>query len=378
MVSKLPDTGTTIFTVMTELANRHGAINLSQGFPDIPTPPKLIELVSHYMQSGLNQYAPMPGVLQLREKIAEKVNELYHAKVDAQNEVTITAGGTQAIYTVITTLIQLGDEVILFAPAYDCYAPAIMVNGGKPIYVSLKAPDFAIDWEEVRGMVSTKTKLIIINTPHNPTGMVMAREDMLQLQALIDGKEIYVLSDEVYEHMVFDGQRHESVLRYPELAAQSFVVSSFGKTYHNTGWKIGYCIAPAKLMAEFRKVHQYLVFSVNHPMQRALADFMELREPYLQLSAFYQAKRDYFIDLLSPSRFRILKPKGTYFVLLEYSQLSEKSDTDFAIQLTQEIGVASIPISVFYPDNFDQKILRFCFAKQEDTLMKAAERLCKI
>jgi methionine aminotransferase len=376
--SKLPNTGTTIFTTMSALAAEHGAINLSQGFPDFSSPPELIRLVEEYMRKGMNQYAPMPGLLALRERLAEKAQDLYKAKVDPVNEVTITSGGTQAIYTAIAATVHEGDEVILFTPAYDCYSPAIQLNGGRPIYIELELPDYHINWETVKKRITQRTRMIIINTPHNPTGAVLTKKDMKALQKLVQGSDILILSDEVYEHIIFDGQQHESVLKYPVLAERSFAIFSFGKTYHNTGWKVGYCIAPENLMKEFRKVHQYLVFSTNTPIQYALADFLDKKDEYLQLSSFYQEKRDFFAGLLKKSRFKVLPSKGTYFQLLNYSGITDEKDTEYAIRLTKEIGVASIPISVFYHNNVDNKILRFCFAKGNETLEKAAEKLCRI
>ncbi len=375
--SKLPHTPTTIFTTMSALANKHNAINLSQGFPDFHCSPKLVELVHHYMKKGDNQYAPMQGMIQLRERIAEKVEETYSRKYDPEKEITVTAGGTQAIYVAITTLTMPRDEVILFAPAYDSYAPAVELCGATPIFIKMKSPDFRIDWDEVKSAINEKTRLILINSPQNPTGTVLTAEDMLSLEQLVRDTNIVIISDEVYEHIIFD-HKHESVIYYPELADRSFVVFSFGKTYHVTGWKIGYCLAPDYLMEEFRKVHQFEIFSTNRPIQLALADFMKEKDEYLQLNDFYKKKRDFFLRSLQGSRFKMKPADGTYFQLLDYTNISDEADTELAVQWTEKAGVASIPISVFYPDKFDQKVLRFCFAKSEETLAKAGELLCRI
>jgi len=376
--SKLPNVGTTIFTVMSKLAADNNAINLSQGFPDFSCNPELVELVSKYMKAGNNQYAPMAGLIQLREILAQKTEELYGAHYNPETEITITAGATQAIYTAITAVIREGDEVIVFEPAYDCYQPAIELNGGKTIYLQLKAPSYSIDWEEVKKVMSHRTKMIIVNTPHNPTGSVLSAADMMMLQKLTKDTDIIIISDEVYEHIIFDNQAHQSVARYPHLAERSFIISSFGKTYHATGWKIGYCVAPQNLMNEFRKVHQFLVFSTNTPIQFALAEFLKQKNQYLDLGAFYQKKRDYFISLIKNSQFSFTPAAGTYFQLLNYSKLSNEKDTDYAIRLTKEFKIASVPISVFYHEGEDNKVLRFCFAKKEETLEKAAEIINKI
>ena len=378
LMSKLPKVGTTIFTIMSALANEHKAINLSQGFPDFPVSDKLIDLIAGHMRKGHNQYAPMPGILPLREAIAEKMEMLYGAKYSADKEITITSGGTQAIYSAITSTIKEGDEVIIFEPAYDCYAPAIELNGGIPVYIQLKAPDYKPDWEEIKKCVNQHTRMIIINTPHNPTGAVFTADDMHELEKITENSEILILSDEVYEHIIFDGQAHQSVTRYPNLANRSFVVFSFGKTYHATGWKMGYCLAPEKLMAEFRKVHQYIVFSSNTPFQWALADYMKEKDAYLQLNAYYQEKRDYFIKLIEGSKFKHVPASGSYFQLLDYSNLSEEKDTEYAIRLTKEYKIASVPTSVFYHQPIDNKYLRFCFAKSKETLEQAAEKLLAI
>ncbi len=376
--SKLPNVGTSIFAVMSKLATDSDAINLSQGFPDFNCSEELIGLVNKYMLKGNNQYAPMAGLMGLREIIAEKTENLYSSKYDPETEITVTAGGTQAIYTAISAVIHEGDEVIIFEPAYDCYQPAIEINGGKTIYLELKAPKYMIDWEEVKKVINYHTKMIIINTPHNPSGSIMTAGDMAKLEKLTRGTEIVIISDEVYEHIIFDGYEHQSVARFPKLAERSFIISSFGKTFHATGWKIGYCLAPKKLMAEFRKVHQFMVFCCNTPIQYALADFLKKEKNYMDLGNFYQKKRDYFINLIKNSKFKCESSSGTYFQLLGYNGISKEKDTNFAIRLTKEFAIASIPISVFYHDGIDNKMLRFCFAKKEETLEKAAEILNKI
>lgn len=376
--SKLPTTGTSIFTVMSALATETGAINLSQGFPDFMCNEELMRLANFYVRKGYNQYAPMPGIFSLREAIAEKVNGLYKITFDPLTEITITPGGTEAIYAAITAVVDEGDEVIIFEPAYDSYLPGIVLNKGIPVCYELHAPDYRIDWNTVRKLMNPRTKMIIINTPHNPTGTVLTREDMMQLERITNDSNIIILSDEVYEHIIFDGQQHESVLRYPSLAERSFVVFSFGKTYHNTGWKMGYCLAPENLMKEFRRVHQFIVFSANTPYQHAFAELMKNKNLYLELNHFYQGKRNKFLDLIKNSRFRMLPSAGTYFQLLSYDSISDEKDTDIAIRLTKEYGVASIPVSAFYHRNIDYKMLRFCFAKSDETLERAAEKLCRI
>lgn len=376
--SKLPNVGTTIFTVMSKLAADHQAINLSQGFPDFSCNPDLVDLVAKYMKAGNNQYAPMAGLLPLREMLSQKTEALYGAKYDPETEITITAGATQAIYTAITAVIREGDEVIVFEPAYDCYQPAIELNGGKTVYLQLKAPNYSIDWEEVKKVMNHRTKMIIVNTPHNPTGSIMTAADMTMLQKLTKDTDIVIISDEVYEHIIFDGHQHQSAARYPHLAERSFIISSFGKTYHTTGWKIGYCVAPQNLMNEFRKVHQFLVFSTNTPVQWALAEFLKQKEQYLDLGKFYQKKRDLFISLIKNSRFELTHAAGTYFQLLNFKNMSNEKDTDFAIRLTKEFKIASIPVSVFYHEGVDEHVLRFCFAKKEETLEAAAAIINKI
>lgn len=376
--SKLPKVGTTIFSVMSKLASEHQAINLSQGFPDFSCPDEIVSLVESYMRKGFNQYAPMQGVMPLREAIAEKTEMLYSAIYDPETEITITAGATQAIYTAISSIIKEGDEVIIFEPAYDCYTPAVEMNGGNPIYIKLKHPDYHVDWNEVKKLITHRTRMIILNTPHNPTGSILTARDMQQLEKITQGTDIILLSDEVYEHVIFDGYEHQSLSRYPNLAERTFIISSFGKTYHTTGWKVGYCLAPANLMAEFRKVHQYLVFSVNTPVQYALADFMRNADHFLGLMNFYKAKRDLFNSMIDGSAFHIRPSSGTYFQLLSYKDITDEKDTDFAIRLTQESGIASIPVSVFYNRPEDNKLLRFCFAKEDETLKRAAEKICAI
>jgi len=376
--SKLPNVGTTIFTVMSKLAAEHNAINLSQGFPDFHADEEMIGLVNKHMQAGNNQYAPMPGLMSLREVLAQKTEELYGAKYDPETEITITAGATQAIFTAISAIIREEDEVIIFEPAYDCYQPAIELNGGKTIYLQLKAPGYVISWEEVKKVISHRTKMIIINTPHNPTGSIMSAEDMKQLEKLVAGTGIVIISDEVYEHIIFDGKPHQSVARFPKLAERSFIISSFGKTYHTTGWKMGYCVAPKNLMAEFRKVHQFLVFACNTPIQHALAEYLQKRENYLQLGKFYQDKRDYFTKAIRNSKFSFTPAAGTYFQLLSYKKISKEKDTEFATRLTKEFGLASIPVSAFYHERTDHNVLRFCFAKKEETLDKAIAIINKI
>ncbi len=376
--SKLPQTGTTIFTVMSALAQQAGAINLSQGFPDFDCPPELVKLVDKAMQQGHNQYAPMAGVLTLREAIAAKTQELYGTIYHPDNEITVTAGGTQAIFTAICAAIQPNDEVIIFEPAYDCYAPAIQLMGGIVKRMELEPPDYRINWNMVRRLVSSHTKMIILNSPHNPTGTVLQEEDMRELIGITNKTDILILSDEVYEHIIFDGQPHRSMALYPELAERSMIVASFGKLFHITGWKVGYCMAPAWMMNEFRKIHQFNVFSVNTPMQYALADFMQVKEAYLGLSAFYQQKRDYFRAGLESSRFELLPCAGSYFQSVNYSEISEDNDLFFAKQLINEVGVAAVPNSAFYSKKTDFGILRFCFAKKQETLEKAVEQLLKV
>lgn len=376
--SKLPNVGTTIFTVMSALANEHSAINLSQGFPDFEISATLISLVNQYMKQGHNQYAPMQGVLRLREALSKKATQLYGVNYDPISEINITAGGTQAIYAAITALVKEGDEVIVIEPAYDSYVPGILLNGGIPRFTQLKAPNYTIDWNDVKQLINPKTRMIIINSPHNPTGSVLHAEDLKTLETLTSNTDIVIISDEVYEHLIYDGLRHESVCRYPGLRERSFVVGSFGKTFHATGWKMGYVLAPEKLMVEFRKAHQFIVFTCNTPVQYALAEFIEDPANWNYLSTFYQQKRDHFQHLIKDSRFKIIPSSGTYFQLLDYSAISDEPEVDFAKRVTIEFGVASIPVSVFYNKPIDSNTLRFCFAKKEETLEKAARILCKI
>ena len=370
--SKLPNVGTTIFTVMSKLAADHKAIKLSQGFPDFDCAPELRELFCKYVNSGFNQYPPMAGIIGLREAIAEKMQFLYGAQYDPEHEVTVTPGATYGVFTCVTAFVSPGDEVILFEPAYDCYGPAVEVNGGVPVYVQMRYPDYSIDWEAVKNAITPKTRMIILNTPNNPTASVFSSEDLRLLEGLLRGTDIIVASDEVYEHLVFDGHQHQSVARYPGLAERSFVVNSFGKTYAVTGWKMGYVLAPKNLMVEFRKVHQFNAFVSNGPVQYAFADYMKNRDAYLQLAAFYQRKRDFFLDGLKGSRFKPLPSRGTFFQNLAYDAISDERDTDLAIRLTKEKGVASIPVSVFYREPPAHKVLRFCFAKSDETLAKGA------
>ena len=374
--SRLPQVGTTIFSVMSRLAQEHGAINLSQGFPDFAPPARLLERVAHHMANGKNQYAMMHGVPSLREAIAEKVARLYRASYDVEHEITVTAGATQAIFCAVAACVRPGDEVIVFAPVYDSYIPAILLNGGTPVIANLMAPNYRPNFSELRQLLSARTRMLIINSPHNPTGSVWSADDMAQLAALLVDTNVVVVSDEVYEHMVFDGAAHVSVMHYPALRERSFVVSSFGKTFHITGWKIAYCLAPANLTAELRKTHQFVVFAVNHPMQLAIADFMrETPEFASELASFYQNKRDELRAELAGSRLRLLPCAGTYFQLVDYSAINDMADVDFAKWLTIECGVAAIPVSVFSPQGSDMRLVRLCFAKETSTLVAAGERL---
>ncbi len=376
--SKLPRVGTNIFTIMSGLATELKAINLGQGLPDFPMEPRLHELVTKAMRDGFNQYAPMPGWLPLREAIAEKIDYLYNTKINPGSEITITPGGTYAIYTAFTTILQPGDEVIVFEPSYDSYVPNIEVNGATAILVPLKVPGYGIDWEAVDKALSPRTKAILINSPHNPTGAVLSESDMLELQKRVAGTGIFIISDEVYEHLIFDGLAHQSVMRYPALLERSFVCFSFGKVYNCTGWKLGYCVAPAALSAEFRKIHQFNAFSCNTPVQVGLAGFLSDKEAYLSLSSMMQQKRDYFISLMKDTRFTLQESFGSYFICGTYERISDESDKELAIRLTKEYGVATIPVSAFYQDGTDNKVLRFCFAKKEETLELAVERLKKL
>ena len=376
--SKLPNVGTTIFTVMSALAHEQKVLNLSQGFPNFEPDQQLLDLVKTAMNSGRNQYAPMPGILELRQAISDKFSTLYNSSYHPENEITVTAGATQAIYTIISAFIRQDDEVILFCPAYDCYAPTIEVNGGKVVPIQLNAPSYKVDWEEVRQHISSKTKMIVVNSPQNPSGTVFSKEDMIQLEELTKNTNIIVLSDEVYEHIIFDGEKHQSACLFSDLKSRSFIVASFGKTFHVTGWKIGYCCAPKQLMEEFRKVHQFNVFSVSHPMQKAIADYLKQPSHYLGLSDFYQEKRNLFLGLIKESRFKINPSQGTYFQGLNYSDITDENDVAFAKRLVKEHKIASIPLSVFNSNGQDDKVLRFCFAKNNETLKRAAEILNRI
>jgi methionine aminotransferase len=376
--SKLPQVPTSIFAIMSKMANDYGAINLSQGFPDFPVSEELINLVNKYMKAGLNQYAPMPGVLSLRGAISEKVKFLYGANYNPETEVTVTAGATQALFTAIMALVKEGDEVIVFTPAYDSYAPAIELSGGKPIFIQLTPPDYHVNWENVMKLINSKTRMIIINSPHNPTGSILQKEDMLALEKITLDNDIIILSDEVYEHIIFDNYKHQSVSLFPKLAEKSLIVGSFGKTFHATGWKIGFCIAPESLMNEFRKVHQFNVFSVNTPIQYAIAEFMQNKENYVRIGSMYQKKRDLFLKSIEGSRFKPLASHGTYFQLLDYSEITKSQDVRFAEKLTKENKIASIPVSVFYNKPVDRNVLRFCFAKTDETILEAAEVLKSI
>lgn len=378
--SKLPAVGTTIFSIMSALAVEKNAVNLGQGFPDFECDPALVDAVTAAMKNGFNQYPPMPGIPSLREAIAKKVEKLYGHAYHPANEITVTAGATQAILTAILCSVRAGDEVIVIEPAYDSYVPSIELAGGTPVFVQMEVSHsgYAVPWAKVAAAVSAKTRLILINSPHNPTGTVLRAADLDALTDIVRGTDILILSDEVYEHMVYDGQRHESVCRRPELAARAFVVSSFGKTYHVTGWKVGYVAAPAALMAEFRKVHQFNVFTVNTPMQHGLTAYMGQEAPYLELSGFYQRKRDLFREGLKNTRFGLLPSDGTYFQCVEYSAISDLPEAEFAKWLTTEIGVAAIPVSAFYQLPKESGIVRFCFAKKDQTLQSALQRLALI
>jgi methionine aminotransferase len=375
--SRLPEVGTTIFAIMSKMAMEHGAINLSQGFPDFPVDKTLIDLIHARMLEGQNQYAPMPGVPALRNIIAEVISKTYSHTIDPETEVTITAGGTEALFSAIAALVHPGDEVIVFDPAYDSYNPAIRLNGGVPVHINLKSPDFSIDWEEVKSKITSRTRIIMINTPHNPSGAVLSESDLKTLQAIAIKHDLLVLSDEVYERIIFEGIKHQSVLHYPELAARSMAVFSFGKTFHATGWKVGYVIAPKHITTEIRKAHQFVTFSVNTPVQLALAEYMKTPEHYLNLGSFYQQKRDYFLAGIKGSSFEPTACYGSYFQSLSYKNISTLSDKEMAEELTKKHKIASIPVSAFYQDKTDNKLLRFCFAKNEQTLDKAVEILRK-
>lgn len=376
--SKLPNVGTTIFTVMSRLATKQGAINLGQGFPDFPMNPELTGLVAKAMEEGYNQYAPMPGWMPLRESIAEKAADLYGTGINPDTEITITPGGTYAIYSSLTAILQPGDEVIVFEPAYDSYIPNIEVNGAKAVTIPLVYPDYHIDWNAVRNAISSRTRALILNSPHNPTGSVLREDDIAALRSLLTGTDLFIISDEVYEHLIYDGIPHQSMLRYPDLLERSFVCFSFGKTYHCTGWKLGYCIAPAALMKEFRKVHQFNCFSCFTPAQVALAAYLKNKEAYRSLAPFLQEKRDFFKSIMQQTRFSMQESFGSYFICGTYERISEEADHELAIRLTREYGVATIPVSAFYRNGKDDKVLRFCFAKKKETLEAAVEKLIRI
>jgi methionine transaminase len=379
ITSKQPNIGTTIFTVMSQLAAETGALNLSQGFPNYNCSPKLIELVNHYMKLGMNQYAPMAGIMPLREILAQKTVDLYGMTYNPNDEITIVSGCTEALYAIMTAILHKDDEVIIFEPAYDSYVPAIELNGGKAVYVTLSPDnDFTINWQVVKSKITSKTKAIMLTTPHNPTGKCLTQSDIDALAALVKNTDIFVVSDEVYEHIIFDGRKHLSPAMHPDLYERTFVCSSFGKTFHTTGWKLGYCLAPKALSIELRKAHQWITFSCPTPFQYAFADFLKEPDNYLSVTQFYQEKRDKFINWLSGSRFTLKPAEGSFFQMVSYKNITDESDYDLAVRWTKEIGVASIPISVFYADKIDNKILRFCFAKDDEMLERAAERLCKL
>lgn len=376
--SKLPNVGTTIFTVMSGLANQHNAINLGQGFPDYQMNEDLLNKVSEVMQKGWNQYVPMQGYMPLRESIAEKVGYLYETKINPDTQITITPGATYAVYTALTTILQPGDEVIIFEPGYDSYIPNVEINGAIPILIDLKFPEYKIDWNEVRKKISKKTKAILLNSPHNPTGAVLSASDMEELRDIVNGTNIFIVSDEVYEHLIFDEIPHQSILRYPDLLDRSFVCFSFGKTYNCTGWKLGYCISSPESMIEFRKVHQFNCFCCHTPSQVALAEFLKNKEAYLSLGGIMQEKRDYFLRLMRDTRFEMLNSSGSYFICAKYGRIGDEHDRDFAIRITKEFGVATIPVSVFYKSGTDNRVVRFCFSKKKETLEAAVERLSKV
>ncbi len=376
--SKLPTVGTTIFTVMSQLALEHGAVNLGQGFPDFPMSSDLTDLVAKAMRDNFNQYTHMAGLPLLRERIAAKVAMLYGTEIHPDTDITITPGGTYAIYTALTTVLQPGDEVIVFEPAYDSYIPNIEINGGIAVRIPLNYPDYSIPWDKVKESINPKTRMIMINSPHNPTGAVLSESDMLQLMELVRNTQILILSDEVYEHLIFDGIPHQSILRYPELLHRSFVCFSFGKTYHCTGWKLGYCISSPALMKEYRKVHQFNGFCCDTPKQVALAEYIQNKEAYLTLGSMLQQKRDYFRKLMALTRLQCIPSHGSYFECYSYAGISDENDKDFAVRLTKEFGIATIPVSAFYKDGKDDQVIRFCFAKREETLDKAVEQLIRL
>lgn len=377
ITSKLPGTGTTIFTVMSGLATEYNAVNLGQGFPDFEMNEELMSLVAKAMKDGYNQYAPMPGWMPLREGLAEKIGSLYNRNVDPSKEITITPGGTYAIYCSLTAILHPGDEVIVMQPNYDSYVPNIIINGAKPVLIDLDLPGYTVNWQKVANAVTSKTKAIIFNSPHNPTGSILSAGDILQLRKIVAGTNIFIVSDEVYEHIVFDGVSHQSILRYPDLYERSFVCFSFGKVYHCTGWKMGYCIAPPELTKEFIRVHQFNAFSTNSTVQVALAEYLKNKEAYLSLSSFYQQKRDFFIEAMKQTKFDLFHSSGSYFICASYARISDEADRDFCIRLTKEIGVTIIPVSAFYQNVKDDKVVRFCFGKKQETLERAVEKLVK-
>jgi methionine aminotransferase len=378
LLSKLPDIGTSIFSVMSKMAVDYNAINLAQGFPDFNCSDELIELVNHYQKKGYNQYAPMSGVQKLIKQISKKIEKLYGRLYDVESEITVTAGATQAIYTAITTVVQPGDEVVIIEPAYDSYVPGVKASGGIPVFVKLNPNDYSYNWDAIRNSISDKTKLIIINSPHNPTGSLIADDDIKQLEELVKDTDIFIISDEVYEHIIFDGEKHISLAESDELAKRTFVISSFGKTFHTTGWKMGYCAAPGNLMKEFRKMHQFIVFSANTPIQHAYADYLKDENHYLNLNKFYGAKREVFKNKMQKSKFKIMRCSGTYFQLLDYSDISSMNDFKFSEYLTKEAGIAVIPLSPFYDKGNTKKIIRICFAKQDEVLKRAAKILLEL
>lgn len=377
ITEKLPDWGTSIFAIMSKMAVEHNALNLSQGFPDFNCSDELLSMLHNFQNKGFNQYAPMPGVLVLRNVISDTIKKVYGRDYNPESEITITSGATQAIYTAVSCILNKGDEAIVFEPAYDCYAPDIEANGGIPIRIPLKK-DFSYDWEEIRKRVNNKTKLMIFNSPHNPSGSLIQKEDIDQLIELVKGTDILLISDEVYEFIVFDNEKHHSFTLYDELYKRSFVISSFGKTFHTTGWKLGYCAAPEYLMKEFRKLHQFVVFSSNTPIQYAYAEYLKDEKNYLNLSDFYQKKKDLFADEMKKSKFKVLPCKGTYFQLLDYSEISDKNDMEFTEYLTKEVGIATIPLSPFYKNGSDEKVIRVCFAKKDEVMVEAAKTLSKL
>jgi methionine aminotransferase len=376
--SKLPEVGTTIFTVMSQLATQYKAVNLSQGFPDYECSKELVGLVEHYMKAGFNQYAPMAGLMSLRERIVEKQEKLHQTIYNPETEITITAGGTQALFASIACIIRPDDEVIIFEPSYDSYAPAVKLFGGIVRPIELNAPDYSINWDEVKKMINSKTRMIIINNPNNPTGRVLEEDDIKSLIELTRNSNIIILSDEVYEHLIYDGKKHLSLSKYPELKERSFIIASFGKLLHATGWKVGYCLAPENLMKEFRKAHQFEVFSVNSFIQHAIADFLQNEANYLEISNLFQEKKDFFHNLMSQTRFDLLTCHGSYFQSVQYKRISDEKDTELAMRLIKEFGVACIPVSAFYSKGTDQHVLRFCFAKKKETLEKAVNCLIKV